>query len=230
MAATQPLRFDPIAEARRQWEAHGWKDAAPGMAAVTSVVRAYQIYLARVDRSLKPFGLTFARYELLMLLLFSRRGSLPLNKLGSRLQVHPTSITNAVDRPRPRGFWPTWPSERSPHDPRRDNRRGAGGGPGGDHRGQLRGLRDLRARPGASRRSGRGAAQPQALGGRLRGSTGLRVVAACSISPREPIWTGGRRGGQREEAGTTAKGPGRGGCGQVPRTVPRGRLSGTPRA
>jgi DNA-binding MarR family transcriptional regulator len=74
------------------------------MAAVTSIVRAYQIYLARVDKALKPFGLTFARYELLMLLLFSRRGSLPLNKIGSRLQVHPTSITNAVDRLEGQGF------------------------------------------------------------------------------------------------------------------------------
>ena len=98
MAPTRPLRFDPIREARRQWESHGWKDAAPGMAAVTSIIRAHQIYLARVDAALRPFALTFSRYELLMVLLFSRRGSLPLNKLGARLQVHPTSITNAVDR------------------------------------------------------------------------------------------------------------------------------------
>jgi len=33
-----------------------------------------------------------------MLLVFSRAGALPLNKMGARLQVHPTSITNAVDR------------------------------------------------------------------------------------------------------------------------------------
>ena len=98
MARTRPLRFDPIAEARRQWVAHDWEDAAPGMAAVTSVIRAHQIYLARVDAALRPLSLSFARYELLMVLLFSRRGSLPLNKLGSRLQVHPTSVTNAVDR------------------------------------------------------------------------------------------------------------------------------------
>lgn len=68
------------------------------MAAVTSVMRAQQIYLARVEAVLKPFDLSFARYELLMVLLFSRRGSLPLNRIGSRLQVHPTSVTNAVDR------------------------------------------------------------------------------------------------------------------------------------
>jgi len=96
--AAEPLPFDPILEARRQWAAHGWADAADGMAAVTSVIRAQQIYLALIDGVLRPLGLTFARYEVLMLLGFSRAGSLPLNKMGTRLQVHPTSITNAVDR------------------------------------------------------------------------------------------------------------------------------------
>lgn len=92
------LRFDPIEEARRQWLRHGWADAADGMAAVTSVMRAHQLMLAAVDRELRPLGLSFARYELLMLLQFSSRGSLPLAVVGSRLQVHPTSVTNAVDR------------------------------------------------------------------------------------------------------------------------------------
>jgi len=68
------------------------------MAAVTSIFRAQQIYLAQVDAVLRPLGLTFARYEVLMLLSFSRRGTLPLNRVGARLQVHPTSVTNAVDR------------------------------------------------------------------------------------------------------------------------------------
>lgn len=89
---------DVIAEARRNWEDAGWASAAPGMAAVTSVMRAQQIYQAAVDDVLKPFDLTFSRYELLMLLMFSSRGSLPLKKASMRLQVHPTSVTNAVDR------------------------------------------------------------------------------------------------------------------------------------
>jgi DNA-binding MarR family transcriptional regulator len=92
------LPFDPVAEARRHWEEQGWERAAPGMAAVTSVMRAQQIYLARVEAVLRPLGLTFARYEVLMLLVFSSRGSMPLGKLSSRLQVHPASVTNAVDR------------------------------------------------------------------------------------------------------------------------------------
>ncbi len=95
---TPALRSDPIAMARQQWVDHGWADAADGMAAITSLMRAHQIALARVEATLRPLGVTFARYEVLMLLYFSRRGSLPMKVIGSRLQVHPTSVTNAVDR------------------------------------------------------------------------------------------------------------------------------------
>src|SRR5579875_3059425 len=68
------------------------------MAVVTSIMRVQQIFLARADEVLRPFGLTFARYEVLMLLSFSSRGALPLGKIGERLQVNPASVTNAIDR------------------------------------------------------------------------------------------------------------------------------------
>jgi DNA-binding MarR family transcriptional regulator len=93
---TRSLRFDPIAEARRHWDER-WP-AGAAMAAATSIMRAPQIVLARVDEALRPFGLTFARYEALVLLTFSRAGSLPLGKMGERLMIHPTSVTNIVDR------------------------------------------------------------------------------------------------------------------------------------
>jgi DNA-binding MarR family transcriptional regulator len=67
------------------------------MAAVTSIMRVQQILLARLNDVLAPFELTFARYEALMLLYLSRKGSLPLGKMGARLQVHRTSVTNLVD-------------------------------------------------------------------------------------------------------------------------------------
>ena len=98
MTPRRPLPFDPVAEARRQWEAHGWGDVSSGMAAVTSLMRSQQIMLARVEEVLRPLDLTFARYELLMLLFFSRSGALPLGRVGERLQVHPASVTNVVDR------------------------------------------------------------------------------------------------------------------------------------
>lgn len=93
-----PLPRDPIAEARRNWEHHGWADVAAPMAAVTAIMRTQQILLHRIEAVLKPFGLTFARYELLALLGFARTGSLPMVKVSALLQVHPTSVTNAVDR------------------------------------------------------------------------------------------------------------------------------------
>ena len=101
---SRPLKQDPIEEARRQWVAHGWESAAAGMAAVTSLARAQQILLQRIDAVLRPLDLTFARYEILMLLTFSSRGSLPMTRIGALLQVHPTSVTSAVDRLERQGY------------------------------------------------------------------------------------------------------------------------------
>ena len=96
MAKPLDLPFDPIERAAEIWgDRFGPSDA---MAAVTSIMRAQQILLAGLDGLLRPYGLTFARYEALVLLAFSRRGALPLRVIGERLMVHPTSVTNTVDR------------------------------------------------------------------------------------------------------------------------------------
>ncbi|MBA2774459.1 MAG: MarR family transcriptional regulator [Nocardioidaceae bacterium] len=96
MSRKSPLPFDPIAEAARQW-ALRW-DGVAEMRAVTSLMRVQQLVLAELDELLRQHRLTFARYEALVLLTFSRHGSLPLGKMGERLQVHPTSITSIIDR------------------------------------------------------------------------------------------------------------------------------------
>ena len=93
---TATAGFDPLAEARRQWDAR-W-DAGDAMEAATSIMRAQQLVLAAVEEALVPFNLTFARYEALTLLSFSRRGSLPMGKMGQRLMIHAASVTNIVDR------------------------------------------------------------------------------------------------------------------------------------
>jgi DNA-binding MarR family transcriptional regulator len=90
------LPFDPIDEAARQW-AERWTGVS-AMHAVTSLMRVQQLVLSELDAILKPHGLSFARYEALVLLTFSSRGSLPLGKMGQRLQVHPTSITSIIQR------------------------------------------------------------------------------------------------------------------------------------
>ncbi|GHG51525.1 putative transcriptional regulator, MarR family protein [Sinomonas cellulolyticus] len=99
-----PLPRDPIADAQRNWERHGWGDVAAPMAAITAIMRTQQILLSRIEEVLKPLGLTFARYEMLALLGFARTGALPMSKASALLQVHPTSVTNAVDRLEAAGF------------------------------------------------------------------------------------------------------------------------------
>ena len=98
------LAFDPIAEARRQWDLHWSSDATPQMVAVTSIMRVQQILLARLNALLEPLDLTFPRYETLMVLYYSRRGEMPLGKLSDRLQVHRASVTNVIDKLEDRGY------------------------------------------------------------------------------------------------------------------------------
>ncbi len=90
------LPFDPIERAAAIWQRR-FGDAR-AMAAVTSIMRAHQILLGELDALLRPFGLTFARYEALVLLSFSRAGALPMRLIGERLMVHPTSVTNTISR------------------------------------------------------------------------------------------------------------------------------------
>jgi DNA-binding MarR family transcriptional regulator len=90
------LPFDPVEQAGRLWSER-WP-AADTMVVVTSIMRVQQLLLARIEEVLRPLDLTFARYEALVLLTFSQRGSLPMSLMGQRLMVHPTSVTNIVDR------------------------------------------------------------------------------------------------------------------------------------
>jgi len=95
--AVKEARRDVIAEARRQWAAQWGDEPVASMEAVTSLMRAQQILLQRLNALLREHDLTFPRYEALMILFLSRRGALPLGKVGERLQVHATSVTNIVD-------------------------------------------------------------------------------------------------------------------------------------
>jgi DNA-binding MarR family transcriptional regulator len=101
---SRQLAFDPIAEARRQWNLHWGPDATPQMVAVTSIMRAQQILMARLNALLEPLDLTFPRYETLMVLYYTRQGELPLGKLSDRLQVHRASVTNVIDKLEDSGY------------------------------------------------------------------------------------------------------------------------------
>src|SRR5438067_6514114 len=104
-----PLPFDPVERASDSWEKHypeAGEAVYASMRAVTSIMRAQQILIAGLDALLRPYGITFSRYEALVLLTFSQRGSLPLSKIGERLQVHATSVTNVIDRLEAAGLEP----------------------------------------------------------------------------------------------------------------------------
>lgn len=95
---TEETTNDPVADSRRQWIAHGWSDAAEGMSGVTSVIRVHRALLARIDDQLRDLDLSFAKYELLILLFFSRHGALPSSMIGIQLEVHQTTVSIIVSR------------------------------------------------------------------------------------------------------------------------------------
>ena len=80
------------------------------MASATSIMRVQQLLLAEFDSVVGVHGLSFARYEALVLLTFSSSGKLPMSKVGERLMVHPTSATNIIQRLENQGL-----VERSPN-------------------------------------------------------------------------------------------------------------------
>ncbi len=112
-AVNTTLPFDPIIRAAEQWRAH-YGDDSPheAMVTVTSIMRVQQILIAELDGALAPFDLTFARYEALVLLSFSREGELPMSKVGERLMVHPTSATHIIQRLAAQGYVDRVPNPR----------------------------------------------------------------------------------------------------------------------
>lgn len=113
MPTPRALPFDPIRRAGDLWAEHFGSDSpVAAMASATSVMRVQQILLARLDAAVAPYDLTFARYEALVLLSFSRTGEMPMSKVGERLMIHPTSVTNIVRRLAGQGFVEQVPNPR----------------------------------------------------------------------------------------------------------------------
>ncbi len=105
------LAFDPIRRAAELWRSRWGARSEPlAMASATSIMRVQQLLLAEFDSVVGVHGLSFARYEALVLLTFSSSGKLPMSKVGERLMVHPTSATNIIQRLENQGL-----VERSPN-------------------------------------------------------------------------------------------------------------------
>ena len=103
----KPIRlpFDPITRAAQLWTRRWGRTSQPlAMASATSIMRVQQLLITDYDAIVGRHGLTFARYEALVLLAFSRDGRLGMSKIGQRLMVHPTSATNIVQRLDAQGF------------------------------------------------------------------------------------------------------------------------------
>ena len=99
------LPFDPIARAGELWRARwGESSQSAPMVTATSIMRVQQLLIAQFDAIAGRHGLTFARYEALVLLAFSREGRLSMGRIGERLMVHPTSATHIVQRLAAQGF------------------------------------------------------------------------------------------------------------------------------
>ena len=108
-----PLPFDPIRRAAELWRPGGVRASQHlAMASATSIMRVQQLLLADFDATVGRHGLTFARYEALVLLAFSRAGELPMSKIGERLMVHPTSATNIMQRLEAQGLVERAPNPR----------------------------------------------------------------------------------------------------------------------
>ena len=91
------IELDLIAETRRNWSARGLRETE-AMVAATSLARAHQVVLGRINQALSEHELSFSRYEALALLSFARNNSMGMARMGERLQVHPTSVTSTIDR------------------------------------------------------------------------------------------------------------------------------------
>jgi DNA-binding MarR family transcriptional regulator len=100
---------DPLAAVHRAWRLR-WS-GADAMTAAMSIARAEQLVVTRMNACLKPFDLTLGRYETLLLLAVSEAGALPLGRMSDLMMVHPTSITNNIDRLEAQGYVRRFPHE-----------------------------------------------------------------------------------------------------------------------
>jgi DNA-binding MarR family transcriptional regulator len=89
--------YDAVEESSRRWRTRGW-DNSDSMAAAVSLMYAAGLIRANLDETLRPFGLTYPRYEVLGVLSSSREGRLPMGKIAARWRVHPATLTSMVDR------------------------------------------------------------------------------------------------------------------------------------
>lgn len=87
---------DSVEEAVRQWSER-YEDGS-AFRVMTSLIRAYNVGVRGVESVVREFDLNLSRYEVLLLLSFTRRGRLAMGRLRDLLMVHGSSVTYLVQR------------------------------------------------------------------------------------------------------------------------------------
>lgn len=96
MLSDLPPADDPVEKARRTW-AERHPDES-GFVVLVSMLRTYNLLMREMERLLKPLELTLSRFEVLLLLSFTRGRALPVMRLRDLLMIHGSSATYLVDR------------------------------------------------------------------------------------------------------------------------------------
>ncbi|WP_231443007.1 PH domain-containing protein [Brevibacterium zhoupengii] len=94
IGSASPALNDPVSMAASAWEMR-WPER-DRMQTATELMRAHRFLIDSLDEKLRPLGLTYARYEALLLLFFDQRGALPLVELTDQLQVDTSSSFSTV--------------------------------------------------------------------------------------------------------------------------------------
>ena len=80
----------------RAWDRRGWPAGGRGAATVLALFAAQRMLTNRIDRALRPAGLTLARFEVLAVLAHADGRPVHVTGLADALQVHPTSVSSAA--------------------------------------------------------------------------------------------------------------------------------------
>jgi len=94
--------MEPLKDARASW-----KRIYPGsdeFAAAVAILGAERIIASRMIAILGKYSLTMADWSVMTTLKFAETEELPLGKIADVLDVHATTVTNAVDRLEKRGW------------------------------------------------------------------------------------------------------------------------------
>lgn len=89
-------RRDAVEEAAHRW-AQRYPEVA-GFRALTALARGYAVMVREAETLLRDFGLNLSRFEVLMMLSFTRSAGLPMTRIRDLLTVHGSSVTYLVDR------------------------------------------------------------------------------------------------------------------------------------